>query len=142
MTTVNAERPAVGVGVVVIDQGRLLLIKRWGPFRTGYWAVPGGKPEWGETLADCAVREVAEETGLDVELGDVIWVGDAMSDEDPPEHHFVLIDFSARVIGGALEAGDDAKEAVFVDLSDVRSLLLTPSMYELLDDLGLEGAHR
>ena len=131
----DERRPLVGVGVVVIDQGRILLVRRGGEVRTGFWAVPGGKARWGEPLAETARREVKEETGLDVELGSVIWVGDGMDDDQPPDHHFALIDFAARVVGGTLQAADDAAEARFVPLDEARSLQLTPSMYELLDHL-------
>lgn len=135
--TVNAERPLVGVGVVVIDQGRLLLIKRGGSVRLGYWAIPGGKVRYGERLVDAAVREVREETGLEIELGGVLWVGEALGDGDPPDHHFALIDFSGRVVGGEMAAEDDAADAAFVPLGEVRSLPLTPPMFELLDHLGI-----
>jgi len=137
MTTGEANRPLVGVGVVVIDQGRLLLVRRGGPVRRGHWAVPGGKVRWGERLAETAIREVKEETGLDIQLGSVIWVGDGLGDGDPPDHHFALIDFAGSVVGGTLEAADDADEAAFVPLDEVRALQLTPSMFELLDHLGV-----
>lgn len=133
----KAQGPLVGVGVVVIEQGRLLLIKRGGEVRRGDWAIPGGKVRYGERLVDAARREVKEETGLDVALGDVVWVGEGIGDGDPPEHHFALIDFAGRVIGGSLRAGDDAAQAAFVPVGEVRSLPLTPSMYELLDHLGI-----
>ena len=134
-TTGDDRRPLVGVGVVVIDQGRILLVRRGGEVRKGFWAVPGGKARWGEPLAETARREVKEETGLEVELGSVIWVGDGMGDDHPPDHHFALIDFAARVVGGTLQAADDAAEARFVPLDEARSLQLTPSMYDLLDHL-------
>lgn len=134
-TTGDERRPLVGVGVVVIDQGRILLVRRGGEVRKDFWAVPGGKARWGEPLAETARREVKEETGLDVELGSVIWVGDGMGDDQPPDHHFALIDFAARVVGGTLQAADDAAEARFVPLDEARSLQLTPSMYDLLDHL-------
>lgn len=136
------DRPLVGVGVVVIEGGEMLLIRRGGEIRTDYWAVPGGKPRFGERLEACAVREVKEETGLDVEVGDVIWVGDGIGDGDPPDHHVVLIDFAGKVTGGSLQAADDAADAVFVPLAEARALRLTPSMHELLDALGVPGGGR
>jgi len=134
---VSADRPAVGVGVVIIDQGRLLVVQRGGAVRRGLWAVPGGRQRFGERMADTAVREAKEETGLDVRLGDVVWVGDAIGEGDPPDHHFVLIDFAAEVVGGELRAGDDALAAEFVPLAGIRDRQLAPSMYDLLDHLGV-----
>ena len=130
-------RPLVGVGAVVVHEGRLLLVRRGQGARVGEWAVPGGRQIHGETLAETAVREVREETGLDIEVGGIAWVGDAIDDADPPQWHFTLIDFYATLRGGELAAGDDAADARFVPLGEVRNLPLTPTMYELLDVLGL-----
>ena len=131
------ERPLVGVGVVVIDQGRMLLVERGSGPLVGSWAIPGGKVRYGERLTDAAVREIQEETGLEVALGNVVWVGEALGDGDPPEHHVVLVDYAGRVTGGELVAGDDASAAAFVPLEELRSLPLTPTMYDLLEKLGI-----
>lgn len=109
----------------------MLLIKRGHEPNKGLWAVPGGKVELGESLKDAAAREVSEETGLDVEIGNVVWVGEHISDT----HHMVLIDFVAQVVGGELEAADDAEEAVWVAVDDAASYPLTPTMYNLLETL-------
>ena len=131
------ERPLVGVGVVVIDQGRMLLVERGSGPLVGSWAIPGGKVRYGERLTDAAVREIQEETGLEVALGNVVWVGEALGDGNPPEHHVVLVDYAGRVTGGELVAGDDASAAAFVPLEELRSLPLTPTMYDLLEKLGI-----
>lgn len=123
--------PVVGVGVVVLDQDKLLLIKRGRDPGRGLWAVPGGKVRVGERLAHGARREALEETGLDVEIGEIVWVGEHIDDE----HHIVLIDFSAVVRGGELAAADDADEARWVPLTEAADMPLTPTMYELIDTL-------
>ena len=129
--------PLVGVGVVVIDEGRMLLVERGNEPLAGSWAIPGGKVRFGEALGDAAVREIREETGLVVELGKVVWIGESLGEGDPPEHHLVLIDYSGKVAGGELKEGDDAAAAAFVPLDEVRSLKLTPTMYDLLEKLGI-----
>lgn len=122
-----------GVGVAIINEGRLLLVQRMNPPNKGMWAVPGGKVALGETMRNAARREVHEETGLEVEIGDVVWAGDAIGPGDPPEWHFCLVDFSGAVVGGHLRAGDDAAAVRWVPLAEVESLPLTPTMPSLLE---------
>ena len=113
------------------------MVERGGEIERGKWAIPGGKVRYGETLTQTAIREVREETGLDVEVGDVIWVGESLGSGEPPEHHIALVDFTGRVVGGTLAAADDAADAAFVPLGKVRGLPLTASMETLLDVLGV-----
>ncbi len=127
-----AEGPVVGVGVVIFDaRQRILLIERGREPQKGMWAVPGGKVAPGERMAETAVREAREETGLSVEVDGVVWVGEIISGE----HHLVIVDYSARVVGGTLQAGDDAAQARWVTLDEARALPLTPTMVEMLDTL-------
>lgn len=121
--------------MAVIDVGRLLVVRKdRGPW-ADHWAVPGGRIEMGERMADAAVREVKEETGLDIRIGPVIWTGEVIDSADPPEWHFVLVDYVGFVLGGDLVAGDDAAEARWVTLEDARRLTLIPTMPSLLERL-------
>ena len=129
MTT--GDRPSVGVGAVVIRDGAILLVQRAHEPGKGLWAVPGGKVRWGETMRAAVAREVLEETGLEISVGDVVWTGEVITDDV----HLVLLDFEAQVIGGHLQAGDDAAQAVWVDLETAREMPLTGTMYDLLDTL-------
>lgn len=123
--------PVVGVGVALVEDGKVLLVRRGRDPGRGLWAVPGGKVQSGERMRDAARREMREETGLDVEVGEVLWVGEHIEGDD----HIVLIDFVGRLIGGDLEAGDDADEVRWVTLEEVPEYPLTLTMYELMDTL-------
>ena len=120
----------------MIDDGRILVVLRASGAWAGYWAVPGGRQRRGETMEEAVRREVQEETGLSVDVGDPVWIGDIIDDSDPPAYHYAVVDFAAFVVGGKLLAGDDEADVRWVDLDEVRRLPLTPTMFELLTDLG------
>ena len=115
------ERPVVGVGAVVLDGDRVLLVKRAQAPLKGHWSLPGGAVETGETLEQAIAREVLEETGITVEVGPIVEVLDRISRdvEGRVEHHFVLIDFVARPLGGVLEGASDADDAAWVAVADL-----------------------
>jgi ADP-ribose pyrophosphatase YjhB (NUDIX family) len=117
---------------VIKAANRYLLIRRGRAPNAGQWAVPGGKVQLGETLRAAVAREVKEETGLDVEVGEPLWVGEAMDPDSPPGWHFILIDFEARLAGGDLRVGDDAAEIGWFTLEEAQALPLTETMRQLL----------
>ena len=101
------------VGVVCLRSGEVLLIRRGRAPRLGEWSLPGGKVEWGETLADAALRELREETGVQADILGLVDVADGLFDAD---NHYVLVDYAARWTGGEPVAGDDAHEARFFSI--------------------------
>jgi mutator protein MutT len=111
------DRPIVGVGAIVVDSGgRVLIVKRRNAPLAGHWSVPGGSVELGETLRAAIVREVREETGLEVSVGPLVDVLDRIS-LDPAgriAYHYVLVDYLCAPAGGVLAADTDAVEAAFV----------------------------
>ncbi|MGA9800415.1 MAG: NUDIX domain-containing protein, partial [Terriglobales bacterium] len=96
------ESPLVGVGAIIIDQGRVLLVKRGHPPLAGEWSIPGGVLELGETLREAAIREAREETCLGVETADLLGVYDRVLRDDDGRtlYHFVLVDFLCRRVRG------------------------------------------
>ena len=110
------ERPIVGVGAVIVDAGNVVLIRRRFEPLAGQWSLPGGSLELGETLERGAAREALEETGLQVEVGPIVEVFDRimLDEERRVRYHFVLVDYLCRPVGGALQAGSDADDAVLV----------------------------
>jgi 8-oxo-dGTP diphosphatase len=121
------DRPYVGVGAVIVHEGRAVLVKRRYEPLAGKWSIPGGAVEVGETLEACVVREMLEETGFIVEVGPVIEVLDRIPHDDSSRvlYHFVLVDYLCWPIGGELRAGTDVAEAVLVDASDLDQYELT-----------------
>ncbi len=121
------ERPIVGVGAVVLVDGKIVLIKRRYEPLAGQWSLPGGTLEVGETLEAGAAREILEETGLVVEVGPVIEVFDRIL-VDPDQrvrYHFVLIDYLCRPVGGALQHGSDVDDVTLADPDDLARYGLT-----------------
>jgi 8-oxo-dGTP diphosphatase len=118
------DRPIVGVGAVVIDAGRVLLVRRGNEPLKGEWSLPGGAVELGETLEGALVREIREETGLHIEVGPVVEVLDRVRrDSDGRiEYHYVIVDYVCRVRGGQLAAGTDAEDVRWTDLLDLERL--------------------
>lgn len=111
------ERPIVGIGGAIVQQGRIVLIRRRYEPLAGQWSLPGGTLELGETLETAVRREMQEETGLEVEVGAVVDVFDRIlfDPDDRVRYHFVLVDYLCRPVGGALCAGSDVSDAVFAD---------------------------
>lgn len=114
-------RPIVGVGAVIIDGDRVLLVRRANEPLKGEWSIPGGAVEIGETLEVAVAREVREETGLEVDVGPTIDVLDRIrfDPDGRPMFHYVLIDFVCWPGGGTLACASDATEAVWAPLSEL-----------------------
>ena len=118
--------PVPAVGVVCLKDDAVLLIRRGRPPKLGEWSLPGGRLEWGETVADAALRELREETGVEAQLCGLIDVVDGLfsaEGEGDVDRHYVLIDFAARWVSGEPRAGDDAVEAAFHPLTAINDLI-------------------
>lgn len=130
-------RPTVAVGAVVTDdRDRLLVVKRGRPPAAGRWSLPGGKVEGGETLAEALAREVIEETGLRVRVGDLVGHLEVMDDE----HHFVVLDFRAQVDGGRVRSGDDVDAVAWMGRAELEAAGPTDRLFGFLDEHGVAVA--
>jgi ADP-ribose pyrophosphatase YjhB (NUDIX family) len=117
-------RPIVGVGVVVWQGDRVLLIRRGKPPRLGHWSLPGGAQQLGETVAEAARREIAEEVGLEVALGPIVATVDLIERDahDRIRYHYTLVDFVAEAASAALRPGSDAADARWFTMAEIEAL--------------------
>jgi 8-oxo-dGTP diphosphatase len=133
------DQPVVGVGGVAIEGGRALLIRRAGPPLAGEWSIPGGVLHVGETLGQGVARELAEETGLEVNAVELIEVFERIFPAPPsadgtpgdgarPQYHYVILDYLCEVRGGTLAAGSDASELAWATEDELVKFNLTEAV--------------
>lgn len=135
MTRDYPERPIVGVAAVVIEDDRVVLVRRGRPPAYGEWSLPGGAVELGETLEKAVVREVKEEIGLEVELVELVGVLDRifLDGAGQVQFHYVLLDFLCRKTGGKLKASSDVISCVEVPFSALLRYRLTKETREVIN---------
>jgi 8-oxo-dGTP diphosphatase len=128
-------QPVVGVGGVVIRDGRVLLIRRGKEPLRGRWLVPGGTVELGETLEEAVVREIREETGVEVMPGEVLTVFDRIDRQGSRIlYHYVIVDYLCEYLGGEARAGSDALAVAFVAPEELRAYDLPAKALEVVLD--------
>ena len=135
------EAPIVGVGAVVIDGTKVLLVRRGNEPLKGEWSLPGGAVELGETLQQGVVREVLEETGLVVVPAGIVEVLDRITQDEVLQdgasgrvrYHYVLVDFVCHVTGGALREGSDADEVRWVAREELGEYHLAPITVRVIE---------
>ena len=127
-------RPVLGVGALILDGSRVLLVERGNPPLAGYWSLPGGVVETGERLEDALAREVLEETGLQVTTDSIATVFERIMPDHSGEceYHYVLIDFYCTIRGGQLRPGDDSKSVQWFEISGLSSLPITEGTREVI----------
>ena len=129
------EKPLVGVGAIIIENSRVVLVKRSHPPLQGQWSIPGGVLEIGEMVRDAAIREAREETGLTVEPGELVGVFDRVL-RDPNgrvQYHYVLVDFLCRRVSGELAAAGDAAAARWFTREELPAMNLAEDTLEVID---------
>lgn len=141
MTGAGPGQPSVGVGGVVVHDGRVLLIRRGKPPLFGRWVVPGGTVERGETLEQALVREVREETGLEVRPVQFLTAFDRIlrAPDGSVGYHYVILDYLCERIAGEPQGGSDALDARFAAPGELEELQLPPKALEVVLD-GLRRA--
>lgn len=135
MNRLYPKQPIVGVGALIICDGKLLLEKRKNEPGKGKWSIPGGLVELGESVQQTVIREVKEETGLDVESPEHVDVVDNVDRDERGgiKYHFVIIDYFVKLKGGKLEAASDAEELRWVAFNEVEKYDLTKTFREFVE---------
>ncbi len=125
------QNPIPAAGVIVVEDNRVLLVKRAHPPRIGWWCIPAGFMEWEEHPRSTAVRELKEETGLDIELTAMF---DVYHGNDDPRTNAVLVLYLGNVVGGKLKAADDALEVRYFPLDDLPDKIAFEAHRQALND--------
>lgn len=129
------KRPLVGVGAIILKRDRILMAQRGKEPLKGWWSLPGGALEIGESLKDAVCREVCEETGLEIRPLGVFEIFERIMRDaaGAPEYHYVLIDYMCRVAGGTLRAGDDVSRVEWVRRRDLPTLRITEGTLSVIE---------
>ncbi|MCX5846860.1 MAG: NUDIX hydrolase [Deltaproteobacteria bacterium] len=131
------EGPVVGVGAVVMKDGKVLLVKRGVDPNKGVWAIPGGSLKLGETLQEGAEREIMEETGITVRAKEPVYSFDFFESDSAGRvrFHYVVVDMMADYIGGEVQGADDALEARWVSPEELKDMEVSRNTLKILDSL-------
>jgi 8-oxo-dGTP diphosphatase len=132
-----AHWPQLGVGAIVCHQDRVLLVQRGRPPSEGLWSIPGGKVQPGESLQDAAEREILEETGIVIRVGELAYHFEFIERDDQGaiRYHYVVLDYYGEYVSGKPCAGDDASDARWVRFDEMSSLALNASTRKALRQL-------
>jgi len=129
MKRLYPDQPVVGIGVVIVSEGKIMLAQRGNEPSKGKWTIPGGLVELGESITTAVIREAKEETCLDVENPRLIDVVDNvdLDESGKVKYHYVIVDYFVTVKGGTLSAASDAADLRWVRLDEVENYDLTAS---------------
>ena len=129
--------PRVGVGAITICEGRILLVKRGVEPSRGLWAIPGGTLTLGETLQECVAREILEETGITIKVGDCVYVFDYVERDEGGKikYHFVVVDFVGEYISGEPRGADDAEDAGWFKPEELSKLPVAKNTLAALEEI-------
>ncbi|AAT43548.1 NUDIX hydrolase [Picrophilus oshimae] len=121
--------PRVAAGALVLKNNKFLLVKRMDEPDAGLWAVPGGKLEYGETLEQCAVREIKEETNIDIKINGIASITEIIL----KDFHYVIIDYLAEYLSGSIKSSSDAMDAGFFGIDEIKGMNVNKTSLKLIN---------
>ncbi|NPU83357.1 MAG: NUDIX hydrolase [Syntrophaceae bacterium] len=132
------DRPRVGVGAIVIREGRVLLVQRGIEPSRGLWAIPGGSLELGETIQEGAEREILEETGIVIRAGEPVYTFDFFERDQAGRirFHYVIVDVAAEYVSGRVQSADDAADARWLSPDELEALPVSRNTLRVLRRIG------
>ncbi|MCS7136529.1 MAG: NUDIX hydrolase [Nitrososphaerota archaeon] len=136
--------PVVAVGALILQDHKILLVKRKNEPGKGRWSIPGGTVELGESLKDAVIREVYEETGLVVEVSELLDIVEVIRKDEVGNviFHYVILDYLAKPISGTLRAASDVSDALWASIEEAMNMEITDSLRAMLRKLKEKGFFR
>ncbi len=133
--------PVVAVGALILQDRNILLVRRTNEPGKGKWSIPGGTVELGESLKDAVAREVYEETGLVVEVSELLDIIEVIRRDDAGKivFHYVILDYLAKPVGGTLRAASDASDVIWASVDEIMNMEITDSLRKMLRKLKEKG---
>ncbi|MEM4705916.1 MAG: NUDIX hydrolase [Candidatus Methanomethylicaceae archaeon] len=132
---VYPDRPIVGAGILTIENGKVLLIKRGNEPNKGLWSIPGGMVKLGESPEEAAIREFKEETGLDAIIENLLGVFNVVIKDEygKIKYHYIVIDYLGKVIGGTLKPGSDVIDAKWFNIEEINKINTSITVSKAID---------
>ncbi len=131
------DHPLIGVGILVIENGKILLIKRGNEPNKGLWSIPGGLVRLGESPEEAAIREFKEETGLNAIIEKLLGVFNIIikDNEGKIKYHYIVIDYLGKVVSGELRPGDDVLDARWFNINDIKNIQTSITVMKAIEKI-------
>ncbi|NHV45767.1 MAG: NUDIX hydrolase [Candidatus Verstraetearchaeota archaeon] len=131
------DHPLIGAGILVIENGKVLLIKRGNEPNKGLWSIPGGLVKLGESPEEAAIREFKEETGLNAIIEKLLGIFNIIikDNEGKIKYHYIVVDYLGKVIGGELKPGSDVLDAKWFDINELKNIQISSTVIKAIEKI-------
>ncbi|RZN56222.1 MAG: hypothetical protein DSO09_06190 [Candidatus Methanomethylicota archaeon] len=131
------DHPLIGAGILAIENGKVLLIKRGNEPNKGLWSIPGGLVKLGESPEEAAIREFKEETGLNAIIEKLLGIFNIVikDNEGKIKYHYIVVDYLGKVVGGELKPGSDVLDAKWFDISELKNIQTSSTVIKAIEKI-------
>ncbi|MCQ5336974.1 MAG: NUDIX hydrolase [Candidatus Methanomethylicia archaeon] len=131
------DHPLIGAGILAIENGKVLLIKRGNEPNKGLWSIPGGLVKLGESPEEAAIREFKEETGLNAIIEKLLGIFNIVikDNEGKIKYHYIVVDYLGKVIGGELKPGSDVLDAKWFDINELKNIQISSTVIKAIEKI-------